>query len=109
MTRVRRHELETGKIEVVGLVFGERRLENGSGKRRQVQEGEEKLQRRQENRRPKNLQKTEKIFKCTGRKKTRRQKRKKQDRKTKGSPDNFGCQHSRQAKKIRLRPKGWIR
>lgn len=43
MTRVRRHELETGKIEVVGLVFGERRLENGSEKRRQVQEGEEKL------------------------------------------------------------------
>lgn len=42
-TRVRRHELETGKTEVVGLVFGERRLENGSGKRRQVQEGEEKL------------------------------------------------------------------
>lgn len=43
LTRVRRHELETGKTEVVGLVFGKRRLENGSGKRRQVQEGEEKL------------------------------------------------------------------
>lgn len=32
MAHVRRHELEAGNIEVLGLVFGERRLENESGK-----------------------------------------------------------------------------